>query len=768
MDAPSKVRSVKTLSTKIPTVTSSSGKLWPLKVLSVVLALVTALIGGALFSRDWILNQALDAKLKELSQRSGFEITYQAATLKGYQHVTLIGVRIGSPRWITIRRVEIGVDFESLFPFKPRVDKVYLIQPELYAPGADLKQVIKEQSARFEGLKKRLSRKKVKRSTKRKNRTSDDKIHDLQMLTKKLPVIEIIQGRLLGGLQGVWLHEAMLLYKEGRIEGSWQGLEPKTGPCRVDGDFDRLSMYCSDSMRLPINENFEVAGREIELRRTPTPSVSLQGVHLKTTGEGQDLPFSEVTLNITAGLEPNPQGEHPLRVDLAFPGGGVIQAQGTTSKESGHLAAQVSNFPMDSLSRTARGTLSADVKISAQWREGILSMSGHIGGQRIVISHPALAEGPIGPFNLFTGGLIDLHWNPKEPKQFKVTLDQGELKLGDIQARLNASWDQKGRPLHLKGNFEVPRMKGQNFAQSLPQGLLPHLQPILLSGPIAFRGNLDLDLTKLKATKLKFKANLRKLKVISHSDQINFDHLREQFSTHFEMPDGEVFIRESGPKTERWVSLENAPPLLPQAIIAQEDGGFYKHSGISLFHLRGSLIRNLKEGRFVRGGSTLTMQLTRNLFLNRKKTLSRKLEELCLTWLLERRLTKNEIIELYINIVEFGRNLFGIKEAASYYFQKEPIDLIPEEIVALTRMLPGPRLYAPFFERKRFSKAYRNRVNRLLKLLEKREHLTEDDYQPITTTSLWETPVEPESPQEDERLEPPTSIEPPQKLIDDF
>jgi membrane peptidoglycan carboxypeptidase len=132
------------------------------------------------------------------------------------------------------------------------------------------------------------------------------------------------------------------------------------------------------------------------------------------------------------------------------------------------------------------------------------------------------------------------------------------------------------------------------------------------------------------------------------------------------------------------------------------------------------------------------MQLTRNLFLNKKKNLSRKLEELLLTWYLEKQLSKDEIIELYVNVVEFGPNLFGIREAAEHYFQKSPKELRPEEIVALTRLLPGPRLYAKFFERKRLSKAYTNRLNRLLALLVKRGHLEEGSFRKITPTNLWD------------------------------
>jgi membrane peptidoglycan carboxypeptidase len=146
------------------------------------------------------------------------------------------------------------------------------------------------------------------------------------------------------------------------------------------------------------------------------------------------------------------------------------------------------------------------------------------------------------------------------------------------------------------------------------------------------------------------------------------------------------------------------------------------------------------------------MQLIKNLYLHRKKTLSRKLEEVCLAWLIERNLSKQELITVYLNIVEFGRDLFGIKEAAKSYFDKEPIDLTPEEISALTRLLPGPRLYESFFRRKRLSRAYTNRVNRLLKLLQKRGYITSDEWSPITKTSLWDRPP-PKEPSDDEGLD---------------
>ncbi|MAD61009.1 MAG: hypothetical protein CMH49_05785, partial [Myxococcales bacterium] len=120
-----------------------------------------------------------------------------------------------------------------------------------------------------------------------------------------------------------------------------------------------------------------------------------------------------------------------------------------------------------------------------------------------------------------------------------------------------------------------------------------------------------------------------------------------------------------------------------------------------------------------------------------------KLEELCLAWFIEKKLSKDELITLYLNIVEFGTNIFGIKEAAQHYFNKAPTDLSPEEISAIARLLPGPRLYGPYFEKKKLSRAYTGRVNRLLKLLQKRKYLDREDWAPITRTSLWEVKPEP-------------------------
>ena len=104
------------------------------------------------------------------------------------------------------------------------------------------------------------------------------------------------------------------------------------------------------------------------------------------------------------------------------------------------------------------------------------------------------------------------------------------------------------------------------------------------------------------------------------------------------------------------------------AVLTTEDGGFHRHHGFDHEAIRNSIRENLRRRKFVRGASTISMQLAKNLYLDRGKNLSRKLQEAVLTMYLEQELTKEQILELYLNVVEFGPLIYGIGPAARYYF----------------------------------------------------------------------------------------------------
>lgn len=161
-------------------------------------------------------------------------------------------------------------------------------------------------------------------------------------------------------------------------------------------------------------------------------------------------------------------------------------------------------------------------------------------------------------------------------------------------------------------------------------------------------------------------------------------------------PDGKPFERDSGPGTADWVPLQLISPNMATALTTTEDPGFQYHRGIISQAIENSLKDNLKLGKFFRGGSTLTMQLAKNLWLSRTRTIGRKLQEAILTVALESALPKDKILELYLNIVEFGPNLYGVGPAAKELLKKDPLELSLADSMYLVLRLPAPNHSASY------------------------------------------------------------------------
>ncbi|MDT8396538.1 MAG: biosynthetic peptidoglycan transglycosylase [bacterium] len=150
-----------------------------------------------------------------------------------------------------------------------------------------------------------------------------------------------------------------------------------------------------------------------------------------------------------------------------------------------------------------------------------------------------------------------------------------------------------------------------------------------------------------------------------------------------------------GPGNPSWTPLEKIPPHLRDAVLAGEDFSFYSHGGVDWFEVRQSIMEDLRERRFARGASTITQQLAKNLFLSSDKTIRRKVRELLLARRLEAALTKDRILELYLNVVELGNGVYGVGAGARHHFGKEPGALSLRESAFLAAMLPGPRVFDP-------------------------------------------------------------------------
>ena len=148
-------------------------------------------------------------------------------------------------------------------------------------------------------------------------------------------------------------------------------------------------------------------------------------------------------------------------------------------------------------------------------------------------------------------------------------------------------------------------------------------------------------------------------------------------------------------RVQRWVSDARISPALKRAVLVAEDDAFWRHEGIDFEQLQESIEADWSRGRFVRGGSTITQQLAKNLYLSPSKNPLRKLRELIIARRLEAELTKTRILELYLNVIEWGDGVYGVESAARVYFQKSAAELGPSEAALLAGAIVNPRLLNP-------------------------------------------------------------------------
>jgi hypothetical protein len=266
-------------------------------------------------------------------------------------------------------------------------------------------------------------------------------------------------------------------------------------------------------------------------------------------------------------------------------------------------------------------------------------------------------------------------WLDSEPTSFKnihIVMVKNHL----VTVRVNES-------ATLEADLETQTVKGMATCQRWVDALPENLRVGPLGTDLKFTGDLNFSVSMKPTPILTLNAKCRVVCA-------NFPKLREPFTYVAYKADGTTFERKTGPGTADWVSLAATGPM-PMAVINMEDPGFPGHRGYLTGAFQNSLVENVQKGKFVRGGSTITQQTAKNLWLKREKTIGRKVEELFLAQALESCLTKDQIIETYLNIVEFGPNVYGIGPGARLWFDKTPDTLTPTQAFWLASILPAPK-----------------------------------------------------------------------------
>ena len=262
--------------------------------------------------------------------------------------------------------------------------------------------------------------------------------------------------------------------------------------------------------------------------------------------------------------------------------------------------------------------------------------------------------------------------------------------------RIGKSTDKK--EWHFIASVRKPWFPSEELFGSLPKGLFENLEGLGTTGQLAYHFLLDVDFSQLD--NLKFESELKEKDFrILHYGKTDLGKMSDEFIYTAYENGQPVYTFPVGPSWENFTPLDSISPLLQMSVMQSEDGAFFYHRGFLPDAMREALIHDLEVRKFARGGSTISMQLVKNVFLNRNKNIARKLEEALIVWLIEtEHLTpKARMYEVYLNIAEWGPMVYGIHEAASFYFNKRPSQLSLEESIFLASIVPKPKHFKNSF-----------------------------------------------------------------------
>lgn len=316
---------------------------------------------------------------------------------------------------------------------------------------------------------------------------------------------------------------------------------------------------------------------------------------------------------------------------------------------------------------------------------GTLKIDGTSSIANLIVNHPKIATKDV----LFKKAGFDFHFVLDENNIGIDSSSTAVLNKIKFHPYLNLNTE---KDTIYSMNVSIPQMKAQDFIESLPTGLFSNFEGMEAEGVFDYR--LDFQFNKNNPDALVFDSKIHKkdFKIIKYGEA-NLSKINAPFTyraienDQLQRP---IFVGESNPN---YTPMSEISPYLKKSVLTTEDPSFFSHHGFINEAFKQSIIKNIKTKKFSRGGSTISMQLVKNVFLTREKTLSRKLEEILLVYILEnnRIVSKERMLEVYFNVIEWGPNIYGIGEASQFYFQKHPSQLSLNECLFLASIVPRPK-----------------------------------------------------------------------------
>ncbi|GAB3297448.1 transglycosylase domain-containing protein [Hymenobacter tenuis] len=338
-----------------------------------------------------------------------------------------------------------------------------------------------------------------------------------------------------------------------------------------------------------------------------------------------------------------------------------------------------------------------------------LTVKGTAAATNFIVNHPKLSDSDVrfprggidfvmklgqASFALEKGTRVLLNKMELFPELSVRRLPVPERVIGkEINGLKNRNQMLAGMQVNLK--VESSETKANDFFASLPEGMFETLEGTQGEGTLKYHLMAALDMNNLDS--LQFDSGLQATKFrITRFGRENLNKLNEEFPyTAYNDKGDSVKTFLVGASNPEFTPYNEVSDYLKAAIMTAEDPRFLTHRGFMEKAFVKSAIQNIKEQRFARGGSTISMQLVKNVFLTRKKTLVRKAEEALIVWIIEntRLASKERMFEVYLNIIEWGPKIYGVHEAAQFYFDKQPSNLTLTESLYLASIIPKPKYY---------------------------------------------------------------------------
>ena len=329
---------------------------------------------------------------------------------------------------------------------------------------------------------------------------------------------------------------------------------------------------------------------------------------------------------------------------------------------------------------------------SKDFKRDILTVRGDASVTSLKVNHPRIADTDI---KVKSGSV---HYVVSLGPDYYAVDSLTEVRVNKIKAYPVIQLRTKPtKDLTVRMHTDVT--PATDFFASLPTGMFESLEGMEGTGGLSYKLSSHINFADLKH--LTFDSDMEghdfQITKYGKEDLSRINNTFEYTAYEYGKPLRTLTI---GPGSPSYAPYNSISKYIKYAIMTSEDAKFFSHKGFHEEAFRQSIAANIKAKKFVRGGSTISMQLVKNVFLTRKKTIARKVEEALIVWLIENNhiVSKTRMYEVYLNIIEWGPNVYGIKEAARFFYGKDPSQLTLGESIFLAHIIPKPKAYKSAFD----------------------------------------------------------------------